>query len=171
MEEKFLGRRTKVLAKNRQKCGYCDGHHKANVSRWGGEMSHAWNKLFTIIQDPLLDRVSCCTRLSLQTVLKDAFTLNNSTTTHGIDCLRGLSGTVWRRTLDMLKAPSEVIIPRKSTTGRDVNRISFGICRKVALTKGRQVGSSLISARKEGDVGNAFQLRQTKVTNNKTRKQ
>lgn len=81
MEEKFLGRRTKVLAKNRQKCGYCDGHHKANVSRWGGEMSHAWNKLFTIIQDPLLDRVSCCARLSLQTVLKDAFMLNNSTTT------------------------------------------------------------------------------------------
>lgn len=59
----------------------------------GGEMSHAWNKLFTIIQDPLLDRVSCCTRLSLQTALKDAFMLNNSTT-HGIDCLRGLSGSL-----------------------------------------------------------------------------
>lgn len=95
----------------------------------GGEMSHAWNKLFTIIQDPLLDRVSCCTRLSLQTALKDAFMLNNSTT-HGIDCLRGLSGTAWKRALEMLKAPSEVMIPRKPTTGRDLNSISFDICRQ-----------------------------------------
>lgn len=129
-------------------------------------MSHprkVWNKLVTAIQYRLVDRASYCITLSLQVALKDAFMLNNSRATHAIDCPRRPVRTCQERNSGVPKCPLWTNNFQKTSSYKGFKWHFFWY---LQARQQRQVGGSPISGRKQSDVCDSFQLRQTKVANN-----
>lgn len=134
-------------------------------------MSHprkVWNKLVTAVQYRLVDRASYCTTLSLQLALKDAFMLNKSRATCAIDCPRGPVRNCLEGNSGVPKCPLWTNSFQKTSSYKGLKQHFFQYLQERLQ---RQVGGSLISGRKRSDVCDIFQLHQTKVANNKTRKQ